>query len=214
MNDKKKLAVLIVLAVAVLGIGAFQFGNLSGSEPPKPVAKRQPQAAPVEEATPPQQEQTPPESPVADLYKLGMSARDPFQEGNLPLAEGMTPTPPAPSASPAVARAHRPRRATAWRGPSPLQGEGFAPLPTSGPSTAIQPGAPLRQPGDFEVAGVITGAKPAAVFVDPSGNQRLVTVGGALDGDSRLVSVEKGKVTVEHKGKTKTINVGGTPNVK
>jgi hypothetical protein len=217
MKDKKKLLVMIVLGVAVLGIGAFQFVNMSGSEPPKTASKSKPKEDAKSEAT--TQEDAPkPDQQVASLYQMGMNPRDPFQEGQLPLADGMTPPPtkgqqPIPE-PPRPTHAHRPN---GIRIPSPIQGEGWGPLPAGpngGGGTSVQPSTPLRQPGEFVVTGVITGAKPAAVFVDANGNQRLVTVGGSLDGDSRLVSVEKGKVTIEHKGKTKTLNVGGTPNVK
>lgn len=206
MKDKKKLAVVIVLAIAVLGIGAFQFVNMSST--PAPVAKVEEKAK--AEPDPEQVEENPERAMVADLYTVGMSVRDPFQEGVLPQQENLSPTTtPTPTPQPPIRRPGRTRI------PPPLGGD-FRPLPPTGGGINVQPGAPIRNPDEFSysVSGVITGAKPAAVFVDGSGNQRLVTVGGSLDGDSQLVGVEKGKVTIRHKGKTQTLTVGGTPNVK
>jgi hypothetical protein len=66
----------------------------------------------------------------------------------------------------------------------------------------------------FDVIGAIEGEHPAAVFVDESGRQRLVTVGGSFGDDRHLVSVDGDRVTVRHKDKTITYTVGGTPNAK
>ena len=211
MKDRKKLAVMIVLGIAVLGIGAFQFVNMSST--PAPAPKVAEKAKEDEQNTPEQAaETTEPTQMVADLYKVGMPVRDPFQEGTLPLAEGMappvtTPTPPVPNP------VRRPVRHS--YSPPPLGGR-LEPVNPNGSGLNISPGTPLKNPEEpsYSVSGVITGAKPAAVIVDGSGNQRLVTVGGSLDGDSQLVSVEKGKVTIRHKGKTHTLTVGGTPNAK
>lgn len=57
----------------------------------------------------------------------------------------------------------------------------------------------------------MTGSKPIAVFSDSNGNQRLVPVGGSLDGDSKVVAVEKGSVTIEHRGKKQRLSLGGNP---
>lgn len=61
----------------------------------------------------------------------------------------------------------------------------------------------------YTVAGTMLGDRPCVVFTDASGKQKLVGAGGAIDGDSRVVSISKGLVTVNHRGKTKTFRVGG-----
>jgi hypothetical protein len=61
----------------------------------------------------------------------------------------------------------------------------------------------------YGVSGIITGAKPAAVITDANGNQRLIAEGGAIDGDSSIVSISRGKVVVRHKNKNITLTVGG-----
>lgn len=209
MNEKHKVAVVAALGVLVLGIGAFQFANLGNSEPPKPKPEETKDAVAADATT-----ETPPD-PMAGLFALNMKPRDPFQEESLPQIEGTTPpaqpTPPPTNPGPRV------------RPPRPLGGDinpwdpGAPPLPgANGAGGNLNPSAPLVNPDEptFRFNGVILGTRPAAVMVDGSGNQRLVTVGGSLDGDSQLVGVEKGKVTVRRKGKTLTYNVGGTPDAK
>ena len=53
----------------------------------------------------------------------------------------------------------------------------------------------------FVVKGVLLGRKPIAVLEDSNGNQRLVALGGSIDGDTRIVAIEEGGITVVHKGK-------------
>src|SRR6185436_4118861 len=90
MNDKKKMILLIALAVLVLGIGAFQFVNSSGGDKPqpKPAAKKEPAVEPD-----PTETET---DPAMQYVVLNAAARDPFQEGVLPLGEGQTPPPRDP----------------------------------------------------------------------------------------------------------------------
>jgi hypothetical protein len=92
----------------------------------------------------------------------------------------------------------------------------FSPLPgnlgsAGGPVTLSASGPDPSRFG-YTVSGVITGGgKPAAVFTDSSGNQRLVPVGGSLDGDSKVVSIDRSNVTIEHRGKTQRLSLGGNP---
>lgn len=207
MNDKQKGIVVAVLVVLVLGIGAFQFANMSSPAPPKPAPEKEKDTVSAEATGEPEVD------PMAGLFALNMKPRDPFQEDSLPQIE--TATPPTQPTPPPVSNPGR-----TIRPPRPLDGglnpwDVQGPLPNSGPN-GLKPSDPLVNPDEpnFRVNGVILGARPAAVFVDGNGNQRLVTVGSSLDGDSQLVSVEKGKVTVRRKGKTLTYNVGGTPDAK
>jgi hypothetical protein len=210
MNDKKKLAIVIALAVVVLGIGAFQFVNMSGEAKPQVKAVAKTEAPAPEDSLKAEDEGVDPA--LQGLLVLNTSARDPFQSAALPLAEGQT-APPPPVVPPRSGKTSRPP--SDFQLPPSLGGlKPFDPGVNGG--TKIEPGPKLRLPGEFSyrVAGVITGNRPAAVFVDDSGNQRLVTIGSSLDGDSQLVGVERGHVIVRHKGKTQTLTVGGTPNDK
>lgn len=216
MNDKKKLVVMILLGVVVLGVGAFQFTQMSSA--PAPAPKTEAKANDKGDGKAVEGEQP---DPMKQLYALGQK-RDPFQAGALPPLDttGTTPPtqqdPPAQSKPPRTALRPRPGDPGGFQLPpvNPIPGN-LNIQPTNGGATG--PSMTLPTPGpSYNVTGVITGERPAAVFVDASGNQRLVTVGSSLDGDSQLVGVEKGNVTLRNKktGKTQTLTVGGTPNVK
>lgn len=197
MKDKKKLILLIALAVLVLGIGAFQFVNMSGGE--KPQAKAEPK-----KETPVEPEETTNEvDPMSQYAVYNMSARDPFQEGDLPGGnEGITAPPNPPRMSGA-------RPGTGFKIPDALGGGEFKPVNPNVPDNIG-----IQHVQAFDVIGAIEGAHPAAVFVDEAGRQRLVTVGGTFGDDRQLLNVEGDRVTVRHGGKTITYTVGGTPNAK
>lgn len=82
--------------------------------------------------------------------------------------------------------------------------------------TQLVQAPPLKLPSEptYSVSGVILGNRPAAVITDDKGNQRLVSVGGSVDGDGKIIAIERGKVVVKRKGKTVTLTVGGSPNAK
>lgn len=214
MNDKKKLIIMVALGVVVLGVGAFQFTQMSAEEP-KPQA-----TAKVVEKTEPESGTAPEISDAMKaLINTGMGGpRDPFAPGNLdPLPNMMPPAPTQQTPPPSPPRNPRPRfggsggfegQVPPWQLPNP---NGGASVPAG--NTNLTP-IPDPNAFNYSVTGVITGEKPAAVFTDPNGNQRLVTIGGSLSEGSHLVAVERGRVTVRHRGKTMTFNVGGTPNVK
>jgi len=86
----------------------------------------------------------------------------------------------------------------------------------NGAQVRVEPGKILRQPGEFayQLSGVVIGDAPAVVLQDDSGKQRLVRQGGAIDGDSRVVSVNRNAVVVRHNGKNITLKLGGSPETK
>lgn len=245
-GEKKKIIILGVLAVVIVGVGAFQFTASSGpAAPPKEAAKSeggkatdgQPaEAATKDGAQTASQPGTPTEQaagegeadvdplaravrgpasdPLMGLYARGLAPRDPFMPAGA-VAAAKAPEPPA-EPKPEPKPAPRPQPKTRPPRELPPFAVTPGPLPGVGGPIEIQPGAPLRQPGEFSysVSGVIVGAKPAAVFTDDSGRQRLVPAGGALDGDSRVVSVTADKVVIRHRGKTLTLSVGGTTNAQ
>lgn len=212
MNDKKKLIIVVALAVVVLGIGAFQFSQMSGGEAkPQATAKREVKKDP--DAT----SETTVSDAMRDLIKVGMGGpRDPFTPGELETLPGQTP-PPTQKEPTTVPPTRRPGSRITPNGGFEGQVPPWDPLPGTGtkpPSTSGTNVTPIADPDAFKftVTGIITGAKPAAVFTDANGNQRLVALGGSPGEGSQLVGVERGRVTVRHKGKTLTFNVGGTPN--
>lgn len=237
-DDKKKLVVLAGLVVVVLGVGVFQFTGMN-QPAPAPTAKNESKpeegsegktakaegdttagaesgaatGEPGAEATGTEAKE---EDPMKQLYAMALPSRDPFQEGVLPNQEEEgTAAPTNTKINPPVN--HTPRVNRGNRGPSikmppfnPMQGS----LPPVGGDIQISPGggAPVALPNDgYTVSGVMTGKKNSAVLSDSQGNQRLVTEGQQLDGDSKVVSVRKGQVVIKRKGKTITLNVGGNP---
>jgi hypothetical protein len=204
--NKKKMILLGVLGVALLGVGVFQFASGGETPPakPKPAAKKDvPESSPggifMEGGLVAQNGGTPAD-PIKELYaRMPLSQRDPFEPNMSVLTSTVTTQQPTP----------QPTRPT----PQPQ-------LPVFDPGGMI-PDGPINLEGgpivpqrtfNYTLSGVILGNKPAAVFTDDAGNQRLVLVGGSLDGDSQVVSVSQGRVVVRHGKKTVNLTLGGNPN--
>jgi hypothetical protein len=66
-------------------------------------------------------------------------------------------------------------------------------------------------PFAYKVVGVIGGSRPAALFEDSAGNQKVVPEGTRIDSDSRVMSVGDGTVSISFRGKTLRLSVGGDP---
>jgi hypothetical protein len=148
------------------------------------------------------------------LVKDPRPRRDPFEPIGSPMPQEAAPVQPVASqtATPTKHVGGGPRNLGGSYAGSPGP---YNPLPDGGqigsPSatTDLTKAAPLRQPNEFayRVKGILNGPKPMAVFEDDSGNQRLVPLGGSVDGDSKVVGIEKGKVHIRHKGKDKVVDL-------
>jgi hypothetical protein len=204
MDEKKKIVVVGALVVVVLGIGAFQMtsGGLSGPQEKVKTPGEQAVAAKDGDAKKAETEEFVLRNP---LFANTLPARDPFEEGSI--TNSLKPPEPNRYVRPPV------RNTSANPGTQPFRPLGAGdrlPEAFAGGNNSLQPGVPLRDPDAFAltVTGVIMGARPAAIFQDDAGNQRLVALGGELDGGSRVTGISRGKVTVSHKGKTVTLTVG------
>ncbi len=212
-NEKKKTLLVTALAVVLIGVGAFQFvpkGASAAKSAPKTSAVKDDKKTDPNTQTA-QNEPDPQQEALKAMVKDPLPKRDPFQPGDLPEVAAPTTVPTPPVAAPS-----QPNRTG-----TPHAGSGVIthPLPPVDPgrisgnfpsgNVTINPGAPLRTPGEFayKVTGVISGPKPMAVFEDDGGNQRLVPVGGSIDGDSRVVGIENGKVHIRHRGKDQTLTL-------
>ncbi|MBX3119784.1 MAG: hypothetical protein KF784_12010 [Fimbriimonadaceae bacterium] len=155
----------------------------------------------------------PEDSPLRTLYTYKLPTRDPFADTTNPAITVPTAqqTPPPADTKPPRSNGRPPYNELGPLDPSAFQLPG-----ASGGNINIEQGAGLPNAGAFNyhVTGVIEGARPAAVFSDDQGNQRLLTEGEKIDGDSRVISVTKGKVVVSHKGKKITLTMGGQPDAK
>lgn len=238
-GDKKKIVVLAALGVVILCVGAFQIMSSSSTAPApaKPVAAKSDEKA--DEGTANEKaannsataEYSADESgengivanegaesadPLRQLYSMNLSVRDPFAS--------VTPLPITDTGPKNPAGVNPPRTS---RGSSSMGGMTVPPFdpnsipgglpPIGGDPGALgagtQPGLNLPPAGPaYSVSGVIRGEKNAAVIADAQGNQQLVREGQDIDGDAKVVSVQKNKVVIRKKdGKTITLSVGGNP---
>lgn len=215
MDKKKKLA-LGGLGIILLAIGGFQFVG-GGSEPPTPAKTGK--AKVTTKAPEPKGSGVGPETHTelesgdsnegVLVAAAALPARDPFDGSMYQPKEQEIKPPPSPPTN--QTRPSPPRGSISGKLPPFDPSMGALPNPSTGGVT-LEPGKPMADPNAFGygVSGVITGAQPAAVFTDASGAQRLISEGGAIDGDSRVISISRGKVVVRHKNKTLTLTVGGS----
>jgi len=209
MDEKKKLIVIGALTVVMLGIGAFQFmkGSSHPAAPPAAVATTvKPAASGSDATTATNSGDSQAAQQANDLVKGSYPAHDPFKplvDANA-LPASQTPPPSAPAAKPLTQRVAKGQLFPAF----PISKEGQLPGASAqgGVTTPIKPPAPEF---GYALAGIIMGRKPAAVFVDSQGGQHLVQLGGSLDGDTRLVDLDRGHVVLRVKDQTKTLTLGG-----
>jgi hypothetical protein len=215
-DDKKKITVLAVLVILIIGVGVFQITR--GSSPAPEAAAGD--TAETSEAASDGAALTASEggAPAGPRFALAsLPQRNPFKPGRLAPAPTPTPTPqpqpqPLPPAQPE--RQPRPPRVNGnlpQQSLPPFQVEGLPALPGDS-GTVLVPTAPPEPVFAFTLNGVIVGERSAAVFRDSEGNQRLVSVGGSIDGDSQLIAVQKGSATVRFRGKTLRLTMGGNPS--
>ncbi len=153
------------------------------------------------------------DDPIRKLYAYKLPVRDPFADTTNPQIATPTQQTPPPQNNKPAPRNNPPKREIGGS-ISPWDPSGSVPgLPGVGQGGAT---ANLQLDGGFNwhMSGMIEGARPAVVFSDDQGNQKLVAAGGAIDPDSKLVSVSNGKVVVSHKGKKITLTMGGKPDAK
>lgn len=206
-KDKKQIIVIGSLGAVLVAVGAFQF--LSGPKVEIDVDSEENSAEAVE-----QQARDILDGALTRLVPGDLSPRDPFQPVGWqapPEPAGVTqPTTPTMGSG----GGSRPSGGGSGFIPpmNPLPGGfpglgGSFPDPNSGIGLLPQAGAPPISGSGYAVKGVVVGDKPMAVFEDSAGNQRLVPLGGSIDGDTQVTSIERGKVTVKHRGKEKTLTI-------
>ena len=191
MDEKKKLAILGVLGATIVAVGAFQL--VSGGAEPQPVKQTKKVVSPIKGDDKKEVKNA--------LAMLELPARDPFKPAALAAINVPAPTAAQLGTLPLWAKANR-KNPAAELPPFQIDKSGSLPNPTVGPMIATRPDF------GYGLSGVILGSRPAAVFTDGQGGQRLVPVGGSLDGDTRVMGIEKGAVTVSFRGKTIRISGG------
>lgn len=191
MDEKKKLIIIGVLVAVILAVGAFQLVGGGGSAP-TPV-KAKPAEADAKKAD----ENSAPKNALATLE---LAARDPFKAEQLGTPD--KPNVPDPVQKPDASRDAVRRNTGSTLPVFPISPNGSLPGPDGKNGISVKPDF------NYALSGVILGSHSAAVFVDAQGGQRLVPVGGSVDGDTRVISIEKGAVTVNFRGKMLRISGG------
>lgn len=203
-DDKKKMAVLGALGAVVLAIGAFSF--MKGD--PAPVdASASADEVVAEEApkTVDEDGKTIMDPTLSALVTTTYAARDPFQ-APASASTGPTTTPEAQPEPPTTSSTPRPNRTTHVEPWTPPIG-GSLPTGNGGGMGLPNPDGAVYVPQmpSYRVKGVLVGEKSIAVFEDEQGNQKLVPLGGSIDGETTVTKIEKGKVTVRHRGKDRVL---------
>ena len=197
MDDKKKLIMLGALAAVILAVGAFQF-----------ISKGKPEQAPTPSGDPAVASDSAKDGAVqiapADAKKD--AEKNNLVAGSFPTRDPFKPIILAGNQQPVVYQPIPPAR-------PPLVSGSLPPLQLS-PSglPGVQDGQPVVPEAPsfaYRLSGVIVGARPAAVFSDAQGAQRLITLGGSLDPDTKLIDVNRNAVRLRFQNKTLTLTLGG-----
>jgi N-acetylmuramic acid 6-phosphate (MurNAc-6-P) etherase len=203
-NDQKKLLVLSVLGILLLGVGAFQMAGGGGSAPVLLAQKAD--ASPPEKSAEEQARDEEANLLGQDGLVVGVLApRDPFvpQAGrDAGKSGGATATPvnqpvADPLPTPAPMEAPEP----------PMPGE--VTLTDGGQSagtTPVAPSQPLRP--SYMLTGVITGDRDVAVLRSSEGKDRTVVVGDVLATGERVISITATKVVLKTNEGTFTLTLG------
>jgi len=201
-DNKKKIIVIAALGFVIVTVGVFQFvQGVSGPLPKFASGQKSIKRAATDK-------------PKVDTVKNEMFAnllkpRDPFEVGELPVDPTKTPTPAATAPAPAAPKQHESRGSVM---PPVTFKEGSFSGAIGDPGLKVQ--ADPAPKFAFRLSGVMLGAKPMAVFTDAQGDQRLILLGGSLDPESSVLSIDKDAVTVRFHGKTLRLTVEGNPNAK
>lgn len=197
MDDKKKLIMLGALAAVILAVGAFQF--IAKGKPEQTPAPATDQAVATDSAkdgaTPLSPADAKKEAEKNNLVVGSFPTRDPFKP--IILAGNQQPVVHQPI------QQYRPPVMTGSLAPLEINPSGLPGVQNGQP---LVPEAPSFA---YRLSGVIVGARPAAVFIDAQGAQRLITLGGSLDPDTKLIDVNRNAVRLRFQNKTLTLTLGG-----
>ncbi|GIV01362.1 MAG: hypothetical protein KatS3mg015_0192 [Fimbriimonadales bacterium] len=203
-EDKKKVAILGVLFVGLLAVGAYQFVG-SGPAEKKP-AKKEAEAKPSENA---RAEQAPAdnEDPMKNYYALGLSPKNPFQPAALPNTSQNS----EPESNNRIIHAPQepkpqPKVSTPYSNQVPPWNPTIPGVSADGQGTATV--VPTHE-FSYVLIGIVEGPSPVAVFKADDGSQKMVRVGEYVGQDTKVVRIEGGSVVLKSNGKIITRRVGG-----
>lgn len=207
-TDKRKFAILAILGLGLVAVGAWQFVGKSGGAPITPRQKFRPSG----ESLVADNSETP--ENTMDPAIAALPRKDPFAPGKLSPEPTTNKNPKVIVAPPdEVARAKNAGRPSHGRNTGPLiprfdpNNVQVSPIGGGGPSASY---SSPNAPSGYELIGVVDGPNPVAVFRSSSGNQTMVKVNGHVGQGGRIVGIKNGRVTVQQgDGSTKTLSVGG-----
>ncbi len=197
-QDKKKLIVIGSLVMVICAVGAFTMmgGGGSGKATTSGKTTKKTDTKVADNTAPPvDKAQQAIDKILTSFNAYGSSeSRDPFATP----AGAVKPVDPPKNDNTVKQPTARPPR-TSFPRPD------FGSLPPVNPG--IGANLPTQIVPRFKVKGVLVGARPIVVVEDSNGNQRLVPEGGQLDPTTRVTSIEKGQITVNENGKSKTLPI-------
>lgn len=208
-DDQKKMAILGILVIVIIGVGAFQMMPQEPDIPASSTASKK-WVPKGEEAAKADVKPVRNPSVIAPLAR-----RDPFDAPAGADIDGEAPKPVVVN-PPAM-----PNREITGMNPfpvdvDPLPGttmDGSTSTVGNGTRTAAVPPAPAPT-FTYTLSGVIIGRHSAAVFKDLQGNQVLIAEGAKIDSDSTLIQVRPGGVTVDVRGTELRVVIQGDKDAK
>ncbi|MFN7018491.1 MAG: HofP DNA utilization family protein [Fimbriimonadales bacterium] len=205
-TNQKQLLIVAMLFAVLVTVGVVQFGGLFGGDAPPTNTTPSGATQPNTSNSDAQASQTP--SPTG-LQLPPLAPRDPFRPT---IVAQSTP----PENNKVVRNAPTPRREISGTPPLP-------PMTLPSGQIGLQPAetAPSTEPEypNYRVTGVVQGPNSVAILADTDGRRRFVKQGDLLEEGWRVVSIERGKITLR-KGKQQLIvrvgestapNGGSTP---
>lgn len=211
-TNPKQLLIVAALAVVLVTVGVVQFSGLLGGGDEKPpqannssqqrTANNNSTAQNAGEASGGANSESAYEPPTG-IQLPPLAPRDPFR----PTTAAQTR--PQPETNKVVRSEPRPQREIAGN-PPPVQP---LTLPASGqfglqPAESTPPAEP-EQP-NYTITGVVQGPNSIAILADSEGRRRFVKQGDLLEEGWRVVSIERGKITLRKGKQQVTARVGET----
>ncbi len=195
-TNPKQLLIVAALFAVLITIGVVQFGGLLGGGD-APQANPQPQPATNSGASGASAQATQTASHTG-VQLPPLSPRDPFRPT---IVQAQTP----PESNKVVRDTPAPRREIAGTPPVP-------PMTLPGGQIGLQPAetAPPTEPEypNYQITGVVQGPNSVAILADSDGRRRFVKQGDLLEEGWRVVSIQRGAITLRKGKQQLTVRVG------
>ncbi len=196
-TNQKQMLILLALFAVLITVGVVQFGGLlfgGAAPPPAPTNDADHEASGESEGS------SEPTSPTG-LQLPPLASRDPFRP-TLTVAQATPETNKVVRSEPPT----RPRTEITGNPPS------VPPMTLPGGAFGLQPAETPANPEPetprYTVTGVVQGPNSVAILADTDGRRRFVKQGDLLEEGWRVVSIERGKITLRKGKQQLTVRVG------